>query len=233
MNKTYKALAALLGYPDEDLVAAAGEIGAILQMERRLGAAQQKELERLIAHLTLSDLLAAQETYVEQFDRSRTQSLYLFEHIHGESRDRGQAMVNLRDHYTKHGYEIAANELPDYLPLFLEFLSLVDEREAAELLAQVVHILAAIRTRMERGGSVYTGVFRALETLAGRKPDAAAVEAVLESEGRDPESLAELDDVWEEKPAFGGAPDQGCAATRETLHRMSEPPARTPDNTGA
>jgi nitrate reductase delta subunit len=233
MNRTYKALAAFLSYPEADLVGAAGELRAVIEEEGRLGAAERKDIERLVAHLTLSDLLSAQETYVELFDRSRTQSLYLFEHIHGESRDRGQAMVNLRDHYAEHGYEIAANELPDYLPLFLEFLSLVDEAEAAELLAQVVHILAAIRTRLERGGSVYAGVFRALESLAGHKPDAAAVEAVLQNDGRDPENLAELDDVWEEKPAFGGAPDGGCSVTRETLHRMTDPPARPADNNGA
>ena len=220
--KSYRALAALLHYPSAELAEAAGEVAALVKAEARLPRDAAAAIDRLAAQLTLGDLLSAQEAYVGLFDRSRSLSLHLFEHIHGESRDRGQAMVNLAAHYEAHGYSIDSNELPDFLPLFLEFLSLVEPREAAELLSDVAHILSAIRIRLERRGSDYAGVFLALEEMAGRKPDRAAVESLLEHDKPPEEEAAEMDKEWEEEPAFGGAPDGNCAAARGTLNRMAE-----------
>ena len=220
--KTYRGLAALLHYPTGELAGAAGEIAALIKAEGRLSHRSVAAIDRLAARLTLGDLLTAQETYVGLFDRSRALSLHLFEHIHGESRDRGQAMVNLAAHYESHGYSIDGNELPDYLPLFLEFLSLIEPDEASGLLSEVAHIGAAIRIRLERRGSDYAGVFQALEELAARRPDRAAVASLLEND-RSPEAeAAELDKEWEEAPAFAGAADGDCPAARDTLNRMAE-----------
>lgn len=220
--KTYRAIAALLQYPGAELAGAAGEIAAVIRDEALLSRATLQAIERVAAQLSVGDLLTAQETYVGLFDRSRGLSLHLFEHIHGESRDRGQAMVNLAAHYESHGYAIDGNELPDYLPLFLEFLSLVDPREAAELLSDVVHILAAIRIRLERRGSDYAGLFGALEELAARRPDRAAVAGLLEQDKSPEAEAADLDKEWEEAPAFAGAGDGDCPAARDTLNRMAE-----------
>ena len=218
----YRALGALLQYPTAELAGSAGDIAAMLEAERALSKPARATIGRLASKLLLDDPLASQEAYVGLFDRSRSLSLHLFEHIHGESRDRGQAMVNLAAHYEANGYSIDANELPDYLPLFLEFLSLVEPREAAELLSDVVHILAAIRVRLERRRSDYAGVFKALEELAARKPDRATVESLLQHDKSLEEEAAELDKEWEEAPAFDGAPDGGCAVARDTLNRMAE-----------
>ncbi|MDE0335927.1 MAG: nitrate reductase molybdenum cofactor assembly chaperone [Defluviicoccus sp.] len=220
--KTYRALAALLQYPTAELAGAAGEIAAAAREDALLSRASLKGVERVAAQLAVGDLLTAQESYVGLFDRSRSLSLHLFEHIHGESRDRGQAMVNLAAHYETRGYSIDGNELPDYLPLFLEFLSLTDPREAADLLADVVHILAAIRIRLERRGSDYAGLFQALEELAARRPDDAAVASLLERDKSPEAEAAELDKEWEEAPAFAGAGDGECPAARDTLNRMAE-----------
>ena len=76
-----------------------------------------------------------QERYVASFDRGRARSLYLFEHVHGESRDRGQAMVNLLEIYRRHEFELNARELPDYIPLFMEYLAQRPDGEALDLLA--------------------------------------------------------------------------------------------------
>ena len=220
--KIYRAFAALLHYPSAELAAAAGDIAALVKEEGRVSRHARAAIDRLTAQLMLGDLLTAQEAYVGLFDRSRSLSLHMFEHIHGESRDRGQAMVNLAAHYETHGYSIGSNELPDYLPLFLEFLSLVEPREAADLLSDVVHIVSAIRIRLERRGSDYTGIFQALEELAARRPDSAAVESLLERDKPPAVEAAELDKEWEEAPAFSGAPDGGCAAARDSLNRMAE-----------
>ena len=231
----YRALGALLQYPTPELVGASGDIAAMVERERALSKSTRAAIGRLAAKLALEDPLAAQEAYVGLFDRSRSLSLHLFEHIHGESRDRGQAMVNLAAHYEANGYSIDANELPDYLPLFLEFLSLVEPGEAAELLSDVAHILSAIRVRLERRGSDYAGVFRALEELAARKPDRESVESLLQHDKSREEEAAELDREWEEAPAFGGAPDGGCVAARDVLNRMAELAVapRPPEQDGA
>ena len=220
--KIYRAFAALLHYPSAEVAAAAGDIAALVKEEGRVSRHARAAIDRLTAQLTLGDLLSAQEAYVGLFDRSRSLSLHLFEHIHGESRDRGQAMVNLSAHYETHGYSIDSNELPDYLPLFLEFLSLIEPGEAADLLSDVVHIVSAIRIRLERRGSDYAGIFQALEELAARRPDSAAVESLLERDKPPEAEAAELDKEWEEAPAFSGAPDGGCSAARDSLNRMAE-----------
>ena len=219
--RIYRAIAALLQYPTAGLAGAAGEIAAAAKEEPLLSRGAREAVGRVAAGLSVGDLLSAQEAYVGLFDRSRGLSLHLFEHIHGESRDRGQAMVNLAEHYAARGYVIDGNELPDYLPLFLEFLSLAEPAEAADLLADVAHILAAIRIRLERRGSDYAGLFRALEELAARKPDRALVAGLLEADRTPEAEAAALDEEWEEAPAFAGAGD-GCPAARETLNRMAE-----------
>jgi nitrate reductase delta subunit len=219
---TFKALGALLQYPTPDLVSAAGEISNVLKEEALVSQEDLAAIDRLIVGLTVGDLLKVQEDYVGLFDRSRSLSLHLFEHVHGESRDRGQAMVNLIAHYEANGYSIEANELPDFLPLFLEFLSLLEGNEPADLLSDVVHILAAIKIRLERRDSAYAVIFEILESLAKTKPEKGLVASLLANDKSPKKEQEDLDSEWEEAPAFSGAPEGECPASREVLNRMSE-----------
>ena len=115
------------------------------------------------------------------FDRTRSLSLHLFEHVHGESRDRGQAMIDLQGHLrARRVLRSSAAELPDFLPLFLEFLSTQPRAEACELLGQPAHILAALAERLRKRKSAYEAVFRALVALAAAKPKGEVVAAMLE-----------------------------------------------------
>jgi nitrate reductase delta subunit len=155
--KTYRALAALLSYPDAELIAALPEIETFLP-QAVLPLARELKEERL---------LESQERYVALFDRSRALSLHLFEHVHGESRERGQAMVDLQAMYSARGLRVADRELPDYLPVFLEFLSLLPEAEAKGLLKETADILRAIGERLAGRGSRYSAAFAALLALAG------------------------------------------------------------------
>ena len=224
--KTYKILGALLTYPEPALIGALGEMSRLLDRENALPARERTAVGNLIGVLTVGDLLSLQEQYVGQFDRTRSLSLHLFEHIHGESRDRGQAMVDLLDHYQRHGLEIDAKELPDYLPLFLEFLSAIPEHEAAALLGQVVHIVGAHGARLEKRGSPYAAVFRALGRLAAEDADDRAVQAILAADNDEPSGAKELDAEWEEDPVtFGGAGTAACPQAREILGRMGAPQA--------
>ncbi|GAB3434264.1 nitrate reductase molybdenum cofactor assembly chaperone [Massilia solisilvae] len=162
----YRALAALLQYPDAALVAALPEIESALHT----GSPLHDKVTPLLVHLSAGELIELQQEYVGTFDRNPSHSLHLFEHIHGESRDRGQAMVDLMQEYQRHGLKMEGDDLPDYVPLFLEFLSLLDETQSANLLGEAVHVLAHVGRKLAQQGSPYAGVFAALELLSSVAP---------------------------------------------------------------
>ena len=145
MIRTLKILSILLSYPDEEFPAR--DLSEALDGEALLPPACHAKVTALIDDIAACDLYDARERYVYLFDRTRSLSLHLFEHVHGESRDRGQAMVDLSDLYERNGFRIAARELPDYLPLFLEFAATLPLSEARDLVAQATrHIQYADRT---------------------------------------------------------------------------------------
>ena len=117
MALTYKALAVLLAYPTADTQELAEAAIQAIEDEDMVPLQVRRSLGRLAAELANGDLFELQERYVWQFDRTRSLSLNLYEHVHGESRDRGQAMVALLELYRSKGVELSANELPDNLPL--------------------------------------------------------------------------------------------------------------------
>lgn len=164
--KTFKVLSLLLTYPESDWLAALPEMRTALADEAGANGDAARRLAPLFDLLRESPLIALQENYVATFDRNPSHSLHLFEHIHGESRDRGGAMIDLLEEYWKHGFDASAAELPDYVPLFLEFLSLLPEDKALELLGDAVHVLAAIGRRLDANGSPYATAFQVLETLS-------------------------------------------------------------------
>jgi len=204
MVKTFKVLAALLSYPEPQLVAALDELEQALDREKLLGRSERQALAALFTVLRESDLMDLQEQYVGLFDRVRSLSLHLFEHVHGESRDRGQAMVDLKQVYESRGFTLATNELPDFLPAFLEYLSFVPLPEARELLADSAHILEALGARLKKRGSPYSAVFYALLALSGEQ---LAPTVVDDAEIRTEDDPATIDRLWQEAPAFGGKPD--------------------------
>ncbi|WP_414695104.1 nitrate reductase molybdenum cofactor assembly chaperone [Paraburkholderia sp.] len=165
----YPVLSALLDYPEQPLLDALEEIEAALEALPN-GAFAVHELAPLIAALREQSLVESQEAYVATFDRNRRHSLHLFEHVHGESRARGQAMVDLLDEYRNHGLDIATSELPDYVPLFLEVLGLIGDEEASALLGEAIHVLAALGNQLEKSESPYAGIFTVLCELTDVEP---------------------------------------------------------------
>jgi len=224
MDRTLKALSLLLSYPSRALQQAMPEIGGVLASDTRLTAAARRDLRPLVQALATGDLYDLEEQYVLLFDRSRTLSLNLFEHVHGESRDRGGAMVALLETYRDGGFEPVTSELPDHLPVLLEFLSARPFAETQETLADAAHILEALNARLVRRESPYAAAFASLLQLAGVAPDRAAVAELLDQPETDPNDLEALDQVWEESEVrFGPDPSAGCPASREMLARMDLP----------
>ncbi len=211
MTRTFKVLSLLLTYPTVELQEAAPEMAAVLEAEGLLPARQRRALAGLFDDLASRDLYDLQERYVTLFDRTRSLSLHLFEHVHGESRDRGQALVDLQKLYDGNGLVVAANELPDFLPLFLEYLSTRPAEEACELLGEPLHILTVLEERLNKRKSVYAFVLRALLVLARGGADTKKLADLRAVEDDDPADLEALDRAWAEEPVtFGPGEEATC-----------------------
>ncbi|MDA8455590.1 nitrate reductase molybdenum cofactor assembly chaperone [Acidovorax sp. GBBC 3334] len=212
-SATLRILAALLDYPGSALRRHLAELPGLLAADAVLAAPRRAQLGRLLDLLSQGDPLDAETAYVELFDRGRATSLHLFEHVHGDSRDRGPAMIDLGETYARAGLLLREDELPDYLPAVLEFVSTQPPREARSFLGEIAHLLAAIHGALVQRGSAqaapyaqaYAAVFAALLELAGHPvPDVPAPHAATPAEPG-------LDESWTEPAAFDGCSNLGQA----------------------
>jgi nitrate reductase delta subunit len=199
----FKAFSVLLSYPSQELREALPEIAEVIRASKAVGVREREALFALIGEIGEGDLLAVEERYVDLFDRGRALSLHLFEHLHGDGRDRGAAMVELKALYAAAGLELTRSELPDYLPVVLEYLSRRGVAEAREMLADCAHIIRSIARSLLARQSRYAAVPQALLVIAGEKPvDTAGVRPIAEQ----PEAI---DRDWVERPAFADASAPG------------------------
>lgn len=225
---TLKVISRLLCYPSRELLAALDEMEAAIEAEALLPAVTRRALRGLIAEFRATDLYILQERYVNLFDRGRALSLHLFEHVHGESRDRGQAMVDLMNLYRSHGFALAARELPDHLPVFLEYLSQRPAGEARALLTDAIHVVALLGERLAQRESGYRVLLEALQAFAGTPGDLEAIREQVAGEGPD-ETLVNMDRVWEEEAVTFLASGGGCSdIPREQPVRWVKPGNATP-----
>ena len=204
-SMSLRVLARLLAYPGSELRSHLPAMRDALHAESALGPRRLAELDQLIASLNDRDALENEAAYVELFDRGRATSLHLFEHVHGDSRDRGPAMIDLAQTYEKAGLYLAPGELPDYLPVVLEFVSTQPVREARDFLAEMAHIFTALFSALRERQSGYASVLGALLELAGETAQAVKIA---------PEEP--LDMSWAEPEAFGGCSSQGQASLGQT-----------------
>lgn len=217
-----RALARMLDYPNAELVAATSEIRVAFEHMPLPASAPRHELMEWTRQLAETPLLDNQAAYVELFDRGRSTSLLLFEHVHGESRDRGQAMVDLLGQYEEAGFSLDRRELPDHLPLFLEYLSTLPGHEIARWLGDISHILALLTARLETRNRHYSLIPRTLLCLIGEESliDGHRDQAQQEPDDTTP---AALDAVWEEEAVrFSADSDQDCALQSAEGQRMAQ-----------
>jgi len=198
LSRALRLCAYLLRYPDDGMRANLPALRDALAQELALPRGRAAELDRLAASMLSSDGFAVESAYIELFDRSRSTSLHLFEHVHGESRDRGPAMVGLNETYAEAGLHLAPDEMPDYLPAVLEYASTQPPAAAKAFLGELAHLLNALFNALERRQSPYAAVLGALLELAGEKAKPVAVPV------DEP-----IDVAWEEPPVFGGCSSKG------------------------
>ncbi len=199
-----RALALLLGYPDQDLRALVPQLLEVIDSEAAVGVARRRELHSLAVELLGPNPMEVEARYVETFDRGRATSLHLFEHVHGDSRERGPAMVDLVKTYEQAGLLLAPEELPDHLCVVLEFASTQPPRQAQEFLGEMAHILRAIFSALLQRGSPYAALVAAVLELAGQKVQAVPIQ---------PDEA--LDESWAEPEVFGGCSTKGQAKPGE------------------
>jgi nitrate reductase molybdenum cofactor assembly chaperone NarJ/NarW len=195
---TLRALARLIAYPNEEMRENLGLLRDVLDAEHALSHGRLTELDRLIDELSARDGLDSEARYVDLFDRGRATSLHLFEHVHGDSRDRGPAMIDLGKTYAQAGLYLGPGELPDYLPVALEFASMLPPDDARAFLAEMGHILNAIHAALVQRQSAYAAAAGALLELAGEKV------RPLQLPPEEP-----IDESWAEPVAFDGCASRG------------------------
>jgi nitrate reductase delta subunit len=222
--RTLRVLARLLGYPDAELRAHLSAMSQVLHEEAALPRARLAELDALLAHIGRLDALEAEADYVQLFDSGRRTALHLFEHVHGDSRERGPAMIDLAQTYEKGGLYLAEGEMPDHLPVVLEFASTQPPREAAGFLGEIAHLINVIFNALEKRESRYASVMGALLDLAGEPARPVQVP------DEDPIDLS-----WEEPPAFDGCNSAGQERPGESkpVHIVRRSAGADPQRSGA
>lgn len=216
LRLTLRALAALLGYPDATLRAVLPQLAEALESEQVLRPERLAELQALCRQLALSDPIEVEARYVETFDRGRSTSLHLFEHVHGDSRDRGPALIDLMKTYERAGLHFSASELPDHLPVVLEFASTQPPEVARSFLGEMAHILNALFSALLARGTPYASVVAAILEVSGQQAQSVPVA---------PEP--EIDESWDEPAAFDGCSNRGQAkpGQLQPLHFVRNPRA--------
>ena len=222
MTHTLRALAWLLRYPDAELRALLPPLRDALHAEAALDAGRLTELDALVGQFLGIAPLRTEAEYVELFDRGRRTALHLFEHVHGDSRDRGPAMVDLAQTYERAGLYLAPGELPDYLPVVLEFASTQPPVQAREFLRETAHVVRAIFSALLERQSPYASVLAAVLDLAGERAERVPLPAE-----------PAMDESWEEPEAFGGCSAQGQSRPNDVQPVHVVRPARAPNRAAA
>ncbi len=211
-----RALAMMLGYPDTTLREMLPKLLEAIDTECAIPTGRRLEIRALANEILHLDPMDAEARYVETFDRGRATSLHMFEHIHGDSRDRGPAMVDLAQTYEKSGLLMGPNELPDHLCVVLEFASTQPPKLASSFLGEMEHILSAIFSALLKRSSPYATLVAAVLELAGQKVQAVPV---LPDEA--------MDEAWIEPMAFDGCSTKGQSkpGSPQPIHFVRKAPA--------
>lgn len=199
MLKTYKIISLLITYPNEEIYNFLPQVNFSLKEENLLNAGSITGIDAFVEFFSQKPLTFWQEHYVQLFDYSRSVSLYLFEHVHGDSKDRGQAMVDLIDLYTENGLQINRPELPDYLPVFLEFLAMQTKAKAMDYLSEIIDIVGFIHRKLDEKDNPYKYLLSAIIQLSARKPAKVRIEKMVSEM---PE--ISIDEAYEEAPVTFG-----------------------------
>ena len=218
-----KVISSLLDYPTAEMFAAKDELKSVVEQTKELTTQNRTQLLDFIEQLTARDIFDAQESYDLLFDRGRALSLLMFEHVHGESRDRGQAMVDLMNVYKTNGFEVNSSQLPDYIPLYLEFLSEQTPEFIEEWLGDICHLLTMLSERLIDRECYYSVLFDSLVEISGQEiglEERAEIAETVKAEERD-DTVEVIDKEWEDKEIRFDDPMAGDCSSASGLQQST------------
>jgi len=164
----YKLLSVLLEYPGQELLDHLPELSRLVAESADIDAAERAALRGFIDHLASKPLTALQEDYVQTFDMTAEHSLHLTHHLFGDDKNRGPALIDLGELYKDYGVQVQGNELPDYLPLILEFAAQLEDSEAMVFLSDAHKVFQVLTDNLKQAGSPYaalTSIIKGRATL--------------------------------------------------------------------
>lgn len=163
--KIYKLLSVLLEYPDQELIDHIPELRGVMA-ELDADKAELEALSGFLDHLQSMPVTALQADYVKTFDMVPEHSLHLTHHLFGDDKNRGPALIDLGELYKDYGVEVVTNELPDYLPLILEFTAYLDDNEGTVFLSDAKKVLSVLAENLTKAESPYAALLSIVENRA-------------------------------------------------------------------
>lgn len=197
MNTEFKALSCMLCYPCAQIKDGVDEIAESIRINSDLSQRNKEALGKFLNEYKKTSLADLQKEYVGTFDIGRKASLNLFEHMHGDSRERGAALVSLKKLYEERGLQVESSEFADYLPMFLEFLSGIRRDEALVYLVAAAPYIARIHNELQKSASRWEPVVEAALEISQKGGQGGEI-ILAEKERR---TLKERDDLMPETEA--------------------------------
>jgi nitrate reductase delta subunit len=173
-----KLLSACLAYPDPTFIEALPELESTAAAVENAPA--RERLTDFLSRLKVQSLLTLQAHYTAAFDLNPSASLNLTYHLMGNREDRGRALSELIEVYRQAGFEPAVNDLPDFLPLLLEFLAAAPQAETQALIQRCLGAVPLIAARLREKGSMYVAP---VEVVCGLFPETTCDARTQELEG--------------------------------------------------
>lgn len=162
----YKILSVMLEYPDQELLDHLDELRQLARECPDLDAQERAAIGGVLAYLDSASLTTLQENYVQTFDLTAEHSLHLTHHLFGDDKNRGPALIDLGELYKDYGVQAVEQELPDYLPLVLEFASCLEDQEAMVFLSDAGKVFKVLADNLAKAGSPYAPLLSLIESRA-------------------------------------------------------------------
>ncbi|PLX63505.1 nitrate reductase molybdenum cofactor assembly chaperone [Sedimenticola selenatireducens] len=156
----YNIMARLLDYPDDELMQNLPGIIDAINQDDDIGPQEKEDLLNLVSWMNMHDLTGLQSQYVQTFDMVPEHDLHLTHHLFGDDRGRGPALIDLSEYYKASGLEVEGKEIPDFLPLILEYVSTLDDLQARVFLGDAAKVLKVIGDNLEKAESPYARILR-------------------------------------------------------------------------
>ena len=161
--QVFAVISKLIDYPDSELIENLDSVIEYIKDSSEIATDEKEILMEFVSWMRSHTSIKLQETYVETFDMVPEHDLHLTHHIFGDDRQRGPALIDLSEHFKNEGLEVKEGEIPDFLPLLLEYASTLDDIKSREFLGDAKKIITIIADNLDKAKSPYSKLIRIVE----------------------------------------------------------------------